>query len=130
MKNLRLRIKPVVVDPQDFDWMKSTTPPENRSTDYSHKAWRKYCARIREGWDFAICLWGAVGREEGVCLDMPGQRLIIRDTSEHGKVIDIFREIDYSTIPSTWMGAPNVYPEHIFERYEETKLKWIKENRL
>jgi hypothetical protein len=130
MKNIRVRSKEPRPDHEDFDWMKSTTPPHKSTAPLNPKFWRKYSARIREGWDFAICLWGAVGREEDVFLEMPGQRLIIRDTSDHGKVREIMREIDYASLPTTWMGAPNVYPEHVFEKYEEKKQEWIATNRL
>ena len=130
MNNLRLKSREPRPDHEDFDWMKSTTPPHASTAPINPKFWRKYSARIREGWDFAICLWGAVGRQEEVFLEMPGQRLIIRDTSEHGKVKEIMAEIDYESMPKTWMGAPNVYPEHVFEKYEEKKQEWIQQNRL
>ena len=133
MNNLRRKTREPSAKHDDFDWDKSTTPPDKSKDPVAARAskgWRKYCAKIREGWDFGICLWGAVGRQEEVHVNMPGQRMLIRDASDHGKVKEIMAEIDYHSLPTSWMGAPNINPVDIIEKYEEKKQEWIQQNRL
>jgi hypothetical protein len=128
--NLRRKTREPSARHDDFDWSKSTTPPGASTAPINPKFWRKYCAKIREGWDFGICLWGAVGRQEEVHVDMPGQRMLIRDASEHGKVKEIMAEIDYHSLPTSWMGAPNINPVDIIHKYEEKKQEWIQQKKL
>ena len=129
MKNIRQRSRPQNPRHDDFDWMRSSTPPANSEVKADDKAWRKYCSKIREGWDFAVCMWGAVGRQEEVSIDMPGQRLLVRDVSEHGQVKQIMSEIDWKALPGSWMGAPNTSPDVIIEKYEEKKQEWLRQQR-
>ena len=110
--------------------MRSTTPPGNTTQKVNDKMWRKYCAKVRQGWDFGICLWGAVGRQEEVSIDMPGQRMLICDVSEHKKVKEILEDVDWKAVPSSWMGAPNMDPKDVVRMYEEKKQEWIANERL
>ena len=112
--------------------MRSCTPPKNSDQeDYTHhKGWKKYCAAIRQGWDFGLVMWGAVGRQEEVSTDMAGQRMLISDVSEHRKVKEIMNDIDWASIPGSWMGAPNMAPKDVVLKYEEKKQEWIANNQL
>ena len=110
--------------------MLSASPPHNSKTDPMHKGWRKYCAAVRQGWDFGIVMWGAVGRQEEVSLDMSGQRMLVSDVSEHRKVKEIMSDIAWDTIPGSWMGAPNMVPKDVVAKYEEKKQEWIANNQL
>ena len=131
MKNIRQRSRPRRPHHEDFNWIRSCTPPKNSTKDYSHhRGWKKYCATIRQGWDFGIVMWGAVGRQEEVSLDMAGQRMLISDVSEHRKVKEIMNDIDWASHPGSWMGAPNIDPIDVIVKYEEKKQEWIATNRL
>ena len=130
MKNIRQRNRPKKIIHEDFNWMRTTTPPEKSTKGRKDKAWRRYCARVRQGWDFGIVLWGALGRQEDVSLTMAGQRMLISDVSEHRKVKEIMEDIDWESIPGSWMGAPNMDPKDVVTKYEEKKQEWIATNRL
>ena len=130
MNNLRLRQRPADPEHEDFDWMRSTTPPALSTTRPNNKMWRKYCARVREGWDFGLVHWGKLGRETEVSIDVPGNITFIRDVSDHRKVREIMRSIDWENIPGSWMGAPNMDPVDVVTLYEEKKQEWIQQNRL
>ena len=130
MNNIRERNRPKPPFHEDFNWMGSATPPQNSTVNRHDKHWRRYCARVRQGWDFGICMWGAVGRQEEVSIDMPGQRMLISDVSEHKKVKEIMSEIDWQSVRGSWMGAPNMSPRDVINKYEEKKREWIASNRL
>ena len=134
MRNIRRRFRESRSHHEDFDWMKSAdyvhikSQPESKAS--LTKQWNKYYARLREGWDFAIVLWGTIGKQEDVSKDLSSKRMIIRDVSDHGKVREIMKEIDYDNLDNDWMGAPSIKPQDIIMKYEEKKQEWIQQNRI
>ena len=130
MKNIRLKTRPSVPEHEDFDWMKSTTPPSKSEGKVNNKSWKKYCAKVREGWDFGIIHWGTLGKEVEVSTECSGNVYFIRDVSDHGQVREIMRMIDWKSIPGLWMGATNVQMDGIIPLYEEKKQEWLRQQEI
>ena len=130
MRNIRIHSNPKDPSHEDFDWMYSITPPNKTTSPRPDRVWRRYVSKFKEGWDFGIIMWGSIGRQEEVSLEMSSHRMIIRDVSEHGKVREIMNSIEWDSIPNNWMGAPNTSPADVIEMYESKKQDWVEEGKL
>ena len=134
MKNYREKARRKRPSHPDFLWMMSASHPSRSmaSNPKTQRRFRNYLANLKTfDPDFGVLRWGDIGRIESVQEDTNGHIFWIKDTSEHGKVESIIRDIDFDNdVLQYWMGAPSVLIEDLVEVYERKRKEWQSQKKL